>query len=545
MHASQIFSFILILPLMTATAYASDGSTHLKRQVSLELETVEGAISYEVELTSKSSGNTQTFKMKTPIWKAAIRPGEFTLRLRSYDSRGVPGVWSEQLPFVVKLPGPQLLAPIAETEIKTNEEKYYDTEFKWQTVQGTSKYRLEITPEGQTTPITDTFSENQGKINLPVANRYTWKVIPISKSGEEGESQETPGRFTLIGKALNTPTIEKPEDIWVQFVKWEKPDYAEKFTYILQRKDEAGAWQKVEMKENYLASEIPLDTQYPGGAYRLAVKAVGHLRDTSKVARIDFNVYKGDRSPAVVEDAKLRYSLEKPTPWYFVASYLITQINYLGENPNAGPGARVNYNALGGTGRLGLGYITPKTDRGYLGLIDLSGFTVADQNVTYASAEAHYIWRYTWGRNMLRPSAGLFYKELVEAQDEDPFSPGVGQYKMQKISYLGPHAGFDFWRPFTPKLGFQVNARVYYGAMGMSSPNGRDQNAEVSFQLGLMGSYKIKPNIIGFMGWAHRSDRASYESTPSDGTTSLAPAGSNQVIQIDGDYFNLLLEWGF
>lgn len=542
MYLLQFFNFILIICLSSFAAIAADIDANLKRHVDLELEEVEGASSYEVELTSKASGKTLTFKMKTPTWKATIRPGEFTLRLRSYDSRGVPGGWSDPMPFTVKLRGPLLYAPISDSEIKTNEEKTFETEFKWEAVPGTKKYRVEIMAEGSTSPITDTFSDNQGKVSLPVASRYTWKVIPISKSGEDGESQEKPGTFTLIGKALEPPNIETPEDIWVQSIKWDKADYAENFTYSLQRKDESGVWKKLEMKEKFTGNEAPLDIQYPGGLYRFAIKAEGTLREASKVAKIDFNVYKGDRSPAAVEDAKLRYSLEKPTAWYFVASYLITQINYFGENPNAGMGSTVRYNALGGTGRLGLGYISPKTERGYLGLIDLSGFTVANQNVTYASAETHYVWRYTWGRNMFRPSTGLFYKELIEAQDS--FS-AQGQYKMQKISYIGPHGGFDFWRPMTPKLGLQINARAYYGLMGMSSPNGQDQLPEMSFQIGLMGSYKLKPNITGFMGWAHRVDRASYESTPGDGITGFAPPGSKQVIQIDGDYFNLLLEWGF
>lgn len=527
--------------LLSAVVYAQDDK-QLKRQVDLELEEVEGATAYEVELTSKASGKTSNFKMKTPAWKASIRPGEFTLRLRSYDSRGVPGAWSEEMPFSVKLPGPELRAPTENAQIKTGEEKSHDTEFKWQAVPGTKKYRVEVTPEGSTTPVTETFSDNQGKINLPVATRYTWKVIPVSKSGEDGESQEKPGTFSLVGKILETPAIEKPEDIWVQNIKWDKTEYAEKYTYVLQRKDENDKWQKVEMKENYAGNEVPLDVKYPGGQYRFAIKAESHLREPSKVARIDFQVYNGDRSPAAVEEAKLRYSLEKPTPWYFVASYLITQVNYSGINSERGNGSTVSYNALGGTGRLGIGYINPKSNRGHLGIIDLSGFTIDGQNVTYASAEQHYLWRYTWGRNMFRPSAGLFFKELVEAKD---LITSPGKYQMEKLSYAGPHGGFDFWRPLTPKLGFQLNARFYYGLMGMSTPNGLDQTPNLSYQMGFMGSYKLKTHITGFMGWAYRVDRASYKSSPFDGTTSFATGAASQTIQIEGNFFNLLLEWGF
>ncbi len=538
-----VFAFILSLAIQSAFAAEPDSSQQqLKRQVSLELEEVEGATSYEVELSSKATGKTSSFKMKQPLWKAAIKPGDFSLRLRSYDSRGVPGAWSEAQPFTVKLPGPALEAPVAGEIIKTGEATTHETEFKWTSISGTKNYRLEVTPEGSTTPVTELFTNNFGKITLSVAIRYTWKVIPIANSGDEGESQETPGDFTLVGKPIDTPNIEKPEDIWVLSLKWERPEFTDSFTYVMQRKDEKGQWQRIEMKENYSATETPLDVKYPGGAYRVAIKAVGNLREPSKVARADFKVYTGDRTPAAVEEAKLRYSLEKPTSWYFVASYLLTQVTYTGQNPQAGAGRSVTYNALGGTGRLGLGYINPTNNRGYLGIVDMSGFTIAGQNVTYKAAELHHVWRYTWGRNMVRPSAGLFYKELVEAQDQ-LLNPGV--FKMLEMSYAGPHAGFDFWRPFTNKLGMQLNARMYYGLLGMRAPNGQDQQPELSYQLGIMGSYKLKPNITGFMGWAYRTDRGSYKSTAADNSTSFAPAGGVQTIQIEGNFFNLLLEWGF
>jgi hypothetical protein len=64
-----------------------------------------------------------------------------------------------------------------------------------------------------------------------------------------------------------------------------------------------------------------------------------------------------------------------------------------------------------------------------------------------------------------------------------------------------------------------------------------------------MGSYKIKPNITGFMGWAHREDHSRYKSLYDGNPTVTDPdiAGRNQYqdITISGDYINFLLEWGF
>lgn len=531
--------------IYSVTAITAEEKSHSsQRKIDLELEEVEGANSYEIELESKNSGKVTTFKMSAPRWKAAIRPGEYSLRLRSYDARNVPGPWSEAVPFLVKLPGPLLHQPELNAEIKTKEESEFEVTFKWQAVPGTKKYRVDVTPENGGDAVSESFSDNSGKIKLAVAKRYSWKVTPISKLGEEGESQENPGVFTLIGKSIAPPAIEKPEDIWVEKLRWEKSEYADRYTYLLQRQDEKSKWTRVDMQENFNDSELTFPTSYPGGRYRLAVKAEGNLRESSSVAKVEFDVFNGDRSPATVEETKLRYSLEKPTSWYFVASYLLTNLNYTGLDSEAGNQRNV-YQAVGGTGRLGLGYIHPQKNRGYLGIIDLSGLTIADENVTYAAAEMHYVLRYTWGRNMLRPSAGLFYKELIETRDVNS-SFLITTYQHDKMSFAGPHIGFDFWRPLTSKLGIQANARIYYGLFGLQTPNGRDYSAEMSYQLGLMGSYKLKPNITGFMGWAHRIDKGSYESTPNDGgATSFAGSGAKQEVQIEGDFFNLLLEWGF
>lgn len=531
------FLIYLFISFISLSVFAEAETKYdSKRQINLELEEVEGASAYEIELQSKNFNQPQTFKMKKPIWKAVIKPAEYQLRMRSYDVRGVPGAWSDSIPFLVKLPGPQLTSPVMNAEIKTGEEDSFALELKWQEVPGTKKYRVEVTPILGGSKITDNFSENTGTIKLPVGTEYTWTVTPISKNNEEGEGQETPGSFKLIGKKLAAPIIAKPDDIWVEKLKWDKTEFADSYSYSLQRKLNDNKWERVDLQEKFLNNEIIFLTSYPGGKYKLSVKAHGTLREESSTAKIEFDVFSGDRSPAAIEESKLRYSLEKPTPWYFVASYLVTNISYTGTH--AADGNRlIYYDAPGGTGRLGLGYTDLKKNISYLGMLDLTGVTLAHSNVTWASAEGHFVWRKTWGRNLFRPSAGFFYKELVETTD----SGANQEFRHEKITYMGPHVGFDFWRPLTYRLGWQVNARAYYGLLGLSSPNGEKPEAELSYQMGIMGSYRIQQNIMGFMGWAHRFDHASYKAS-----SSLIPgSGSSQEAKVTGDYFNLLLEWGF
>lgn len=515
--------------------YAANG----KRSIAIELEEVEGATTYEIQLISNSSGKSSSFKMKKPEWTAQIKPGEYKFKLRSFDSRNVPGPWSEEVPLVIKTVGPDLIFPEPDARVLTKTKDQYELEFKWEGIPNAKSYRLEVLPVGSEEKLIRDFDENTGKIELPVAKSYTWTVRAISKSGIEGEAQEKPGSFSLIGDVLDTPEIERPEDIYVESIKWTKPEYAEQISYVLSKQNGDKKWEKIESDLNSDKTEIPFDTKLPGGRYRLAVQAEGQLREKSKVAKIDFEVYKGDRSPASIQEVKLRDSLEKPTRWYFIASWMLSNIEYTGIDGSRG-NQTSQYNTFGGTGRLGLGYINEKRGRGLFGIFDLSGYTINGDVVNWAAAELHYVWKKSWGRNLFRPSAGIFYKELKETT---ALGPNRDTYKHELISYGGPHLGFEFWQPVTSKLGWQVNARMYYGMFDIDTPANSQQSPQTSEQIGFMGSYRLSQKMMGFVGLTHRTDRAVYKTTgPAEGATVTGP---NQEIEISGSYLNFLLEWAF
>ena len=64
-----------------------------------------------------------------------------------------------------------------------------------------------------------------------------------------------------------------------------------------------------------------------------------------------------------------------------------------------------------------------------------------------------------------------------------------------------------------------------------------------TFQYGVMGSYKLSENMIGFLGYAYRKDNVLY-STPEDLMTAFGNT-QNGSINIEGHYINVFLDWGF
>jgi hypothetical protein len=536
-------TLLLIALLVNGFAVSTFAQTpSLQRSLEMELEPIDGATAYEIELKSQSSSKTLSFKMTQPLWKAKVKPGIYDFRLRAYDDRGVPGEWSALEKFVVNFSAPTMLTPQNAQEIKSGENEIAKAEFKWSPVPNVKRYKIYVEsvvpPQADpnaapTTPKTYTAESEttEVELSLPVATQYKWSAVAIMANGTEGDRPEQPNEFMLLGAKLESPTVEKPYDKYVYEIKWNKPDNSNSYDYILQRKDESG-WKTVEKKNGIAENQIDFSKEHPGGQYRIAVRAKGPLREASALATTEFKVHVGDRSPAAVQVSRLRESMDKPTSWYAVASYLITNIDYTGidaKNDN-----RVVYSATGGTGRLGLGYFKPGKDYGFIGILDLSGINVSGENVQYSSLELHYARKLYLGTNKLLLSGGLFSKELPETSQN-----ATGQYTHELISYAGPHAGLTFWHPFSPKLGLQLNLRAYFSMFDDRTPNGAAIENEMTTQLGAMGSLRLSENLTGFAGIASRVDRASYKK--SSGSSQF----SNQEVELKGNYLNLLLEYGF
>lgn len=525
-----------------------------KRSITLEWEEVPETVGYEVEVTRILRDGTRkspnVFKSSKPMWVAKIFPGKYEMRLRSRDSRGVKGEWSEPSIFWVRLPAAEASIPTPDTKIITKEELEYEVEFKWKAVQGSGGYRLEVF-EGengsdvesteqplQSLDVTETFA----KVKLPVAAHYRYRVVTLMPEDKEpGELNKTKIKFTLIGKKLEAPSIDKPQTKFVTDLKWAKPNHAQTYSYAITRQNPKGNWEVLERKANVTESSIKLNPTYPGGPMKLAVKAMADLREPSDVAQVDFNVYEGSRTPAAIEEAKLREAIEKESNSYFIASYLVTMLDYKGRNPETNPN-QVSYSVLGGTGRVGYGYYKPKSSWGFVGIVDMAGVVVNDRNYTYASAETQIIWRtYLSGTTQFRGYGGLFAKQLPEVTGQEVAN------QVKNVTSAGPHVGFQIWHPFSYKFGMQLNGQVLSSLYAIETPNGQDIEPTISYQAGALGSYKIKDNITGFLGYAYRVDKVAYKAKvyQNDGAANFASEGDINEAEYTGHYLNLYLEWGF
>lgn len=524
------FTFTLfILTLITQIALANEP---YRRSVQFEWEPIEGAASYDLELSREvrdAPPETLQFKIKEAAWSGLLTPGEWTMKVRSRDKRQVPGEWSSPEMFSVGLLVSENLKPRPNEEVKSNQNDLDQIQFEWKAVPGAETYSLKIYDEQGILHKEQITKENKALIELPVAKAYTWRVQAFVN--QEIKSKETePSLFTVFGRKLESPQVQTPTSEWVRELQWPKTPFAESYDYLLSRKDpQSQKWVPLMKRTDVPDTGLYFDGAWPGGSYRFVVRAEAKLRPQSEKTEILFEVRSGDRSPAAQEMATIRESIDRTQGWFAMASYLITQIQYDSENFDTAE-KFTDFQAIGGTGRLGVGYLHPEKSWGGLGVIDYSGFYIFGKNHTYGTVEFNALRRSnTRGRGELRQQIGAYLKELPEVLSNE-----FGEYqKTENISALGVHYGVEYWYALTSTLGFQANAHIYAPLSEINTPNGKSIEMTPSFQLGVLGSYRLSPTMTGLMGYALREDQISYESL----------SGNSNRVKFSGHYLNLLVEW--
>lgn len=516
--------------LQTALAVAEP----YRRLVSIEWESIENAAQYEIELKPKDSVDKSfTFKSDKNSWRGRISSGYYMMRLRSIDSRGAPGFWNTPEEFTIPLETVQITQPKNMSQIQTSENETHEVKIEWAATGAADSYLLVIRDNSGNEVQRTELKDLKFNTRLKVAQTYQYQVTAKKVDGIESEDSPVQ-QITLLGEKLKKPQFQKVESEFVREIKWNPVDYAQNYDLIISQYDAKNKKWKIKNKiEDFDKSTFQFPLDWEGGVYRASVRAKAALRINSDVQQLKFNVRNGDRSIASEQVLTIRQSIERTRGWYSIASYLLTVIDYQSDLQDTLVNSGVQFSATGGTGRLGIGYLHPEKQWGFLTIGDLSGFDFQDRRTTYPSIEIHGVHRATLGdRFEFRTSAGLYYKELPDTRDSD-FDD---TFEYTNIKSAGPHVGTEIWYSLNSKFGMQFNARAYYSLIGINTPNGESLIPTVSTQYGLLGSYRIRKNLTGLAGMARRDDLMKYESTKS---------GLVNQTNVYGTYLNLFLEWAF
>ena len=279
-----LFFFFLFFILCSSWAQTSKG----ERWLDLEWEPVEGAIAYEVELYEIKEGRyytVGTFKTDVSRWTKNVQPGKYVIKMRSLDSRGVGGEWSEEIPVPVKLPFPQKNYPRPGEVFEVEDGKGKEVFFQWEGVAGASFYKLNIYDENGAKLYSTITSEQQVSLHLERLARYEWEVLPLFSKEDQVAEKSSTQPFTLIGGELKTPDLESKVLDKEVLVTWGKVENATSYEYeILQEKNgKQNILKKDETNQAFLT--MPKKDVKPG-LFLIHVKAKARGYKDSPLAEI-------------------------------------------------------------------------------------------------------------------------------------------------------------------------------------------------------------------------------------------------------------------
>ena len=194
----------LILLLVSYCAFSQDS-----RWIDLEWEAVPLAREYQIELFQEVEGKEVPrgkYKTESPSWSHAVPPGKYSLRLRSVDSRGVPGEWSPNIPLKVRMQNPLLLRPVSADKVSDPL-----VAFEWGPVEGADHYQLIVKNKNEVLHNSMT-TDQKVSVYLGSLGDVQWTALAL----EKGETLRVPKEvsesqfksFKRVGGMLEAPVVK-------------------------------------------------------------------------------------------------------------------------------------------------------------------------------------------------------------------------------------------------------------------------------------------------------------------------------------------------
>lgn len=201
-----IFIWGLFSELLFAQSSSSDGL----KQFEIELDPVEGAISYEV-IAEDSIGKKNEFRSSKPVVSGALGCGRYRVMSRAISKAKNAGQWSEPTPFEIPLASPKKSAPNNNAEIQTNQTKTANVQLQWSPVseRGVIYTVVVVRSDNNNQVITKNVKENSLTVSLPVAVKYSWSVSSRKRNCPLENTEEN-WQFNLLAKPPPPPPPPKP-----------------------------------------------------------------------------------------------------------------------------------------------------------------------------------------------------------------------------------------------------------------------------------------------------------------------------------------------
>lgn len=527
----KLRNFLTILfVFLVNVAWALDQNT--ERWLDLEWDPVEGAIAYEVELLEIKEGryyNIGTFKTDVSRWTKNVRPGKYAIKMRSLDSRGVGGEWSEEIPVPVKLPFPQKSYPKPGEIFEVEDGKGKEIFFQWEATAGASFYKLNIFDENERKFYSTVTADLQTSLNLEKLIRYEWEVLPLFTKDEQISEKVHTQPFTLIGGELKTPDLESKVLDKEVLIVWQKVENAK--TYELELVQEIEGKQESLEKKTLTLPQYKLNKEIlKPGLFTVYVKATSKGYKDSPTAEL---IYAYDKKIIKQVSSKKEASTYRRKD-YIETSLGLSRVDYEAkhyeQDTHASQAMQGILFYLGWNKNLGV--IDSQTYLRYLTFSDTyasTTFTTVGQSFSKVWTPSNFSWGIRGGVEFDRVSLLTPKRTDITSSDSNDrilVSP--------LASLIFSYRAFQDWT-------FSYVPIFTYHAKALSSPGGSQTYTSYKIEQEVKATYNLKSNLDLFFKGLYSYDKYSYQAKT--GGTSLAKSSDTDSFTLNNLSFSLGLNW--
>ena len=338
-------------------------------------------------------------------------------------------------------------------------------------------------------------------------------------------------------------------------LKWSAAEKAELYDVVVAKYNpQSKKWQKFKEYVDYKETNLNFESDWPGGQYRLQVKAKAVARDTSDFSILGFPVRNGNREPAAEYIQTMRKSIDRIDGWFSHASWYASSIALKSQYRDT---LAFSTDAVTGTGRVGVGLLRSDSAWGFQFIVDAGGYIFENKVYNFFGSELSAIKKQTASdRAEIRYLMGAFTREFPAlwttalSTSTNALSPNSVVRNYSTGGVVGIHGGIEYWYSLTPKIGFQANAHLYIPMSDTKLPNGgRYYGGDFNYSIGVLGSYRYSSRLTGLMGINLRDESFTYtdNSDPTGWNSGILAGRSTTKVKtsVSGVYLNLIAEYSF
>ncbi|MCB9092204.1 MAG: hypothetical protein H6621_00615 [Halobacteriovoraceae bacterium] len=477
--------------------------------IDLSWDEVEGAKFYEIEINNIRKGKRfpiGVFQSDNATYKKKVKPGLYQLRIRTVDSRGVPGGWSDYMKFTVDVSEIERFRPLDKEKIpNVGNALEEEVDFVWEKIEGITSFYI-IIYDAENKPIhKKRIKGNSYKYKMKTSQKYSWELHPYI----DGKLVKNSNRwsFALLGQALKPPSIELEEkDNHFEFTfLHNEDDVTYDFQLFRKKKDQYQQIdEKLKIKKN---THSVLKKKIRPGKYRADVIAEKSDSTVSYPGQLEFlwdndeieilGTTKGDERQGKNWKVEIKGSLIN-----FQYESTINELNGKSSQdiPAFSFGVLVGYET-----RLGeFGLSLENAD------LTSSGEDYSDQLISLY----YNFWRPQWGGLKFELGTGLFFRDsffIRSGIGTDNFSNTFPIRENNSVSYEGVLLSMGLGYQFFEKWELRGTTYFYWTLSGDVSADYYKIHEVGMFKLDLRLIYRASSDLDLFLGITSHDLETDYE----------------------------------